>query len=342
MLSANDASIIKGMLARGDKQHDIAAFYGENGGRIAEISGGKKFADVKPAAADQLPKLTKAPPRYIYPKSPLDQQIEQLKALMRDPPENGRWVVFTPKLSDWILATLNNRNRRKRPRNIKRFAAAMAAGDWTKTGDTIKFSTEGTLLDGQNRFSASVLSGKSFTTLTVFGISDEAFAKIDTNALRTNADTMEIVGVPHSRIIAAAVRWLMIGQERGRSVTNTELHDYYREHVDAEEIQLAARRAIEVGRLLPPGSLTFLLYQFERKSKRTTEAFALDLAKQIRGGRKLLNVIETLRKQRLGRVHELEYQARIILCWNMYRRSEPVTTAALRWNEAKDEFPTIA
>jgi hypothetical protein len=38
----NDAEIatVKGMLVRGDRQHDIAAYFGINGGRIGEISTG--------------------------------------------------------------------------------------------------------------------------------------------------------------------------------------------------------------------------------------------------------------------------------------------------------------
>ncbi|TXL79502.1 hypothetical protein FHP25_06035 [Vineibacter terrae] len=35
-----ETQIIKGMLLRGDKQHDIAAYFGENGGRIAEVATG--------------------------------------------------------------------------------------------------------------------------------------------------------------------------------------------------------------------------------------------------------------------------------------------------------------
>jgi len=43
------------MIARGDRQHDIAAWFGVNGGRIAEIASGQKFANVSPAAQTNLP-----------------------------------------------------------------------------------------------------------------------------------------------------------------------------------------------------------------------------------------------------------------------------------------------
>ena len=45
-LNEADAGIVKGMLERGDRQHDIASWFGVNGGRIAEISSGKKFVDI--------------------------------------------------------------------------------------------------------------------------------------------------------------------------------------------------------------------------------------------------------------------------------------------------------
>ena len=51
ILTEEDASVVKGMLLRGDRQHDIAAWFGVNGGRIAEISTGKKFSNV--AAQDK-------------------------------------------------------------------------------------------------------------------------------------------------------------------------------------------------------------------------------------------------------------------------------------------------
>ena len=45
-LDEEDAAIVKGMLVRGDRQHDIAAWFGVNGGRIAEIATGDKFGKV--------------------------------------------------------------------------------------------------------------------------------------------------------------------------------------------------------------------------------------------------------------------------------------------------------
>ena len=54
-LTERDAAIVKGMLARGDRQHDIAAWFGVNGGRIAEIATRQKFASVAAVERSNLP-----------------------------------------------------------------------------------------------------------------------------------------------------------------------------------------------------------------------------------------------------------------------------------------------
>lgn len=48
-------SVIKAMLWRGDKQSDIAAYFGVNGGRIAEIHTGQKYQHVQGAGPYDLP-----------------------------------------------------------------------------------------------------------------------------------------------------------------------------------------------------------------------------------------------------------------------------------------------
>jgi hypothetical protein len=54
-LTDEDAAVAKGMLARGDRQHDLAAWFGVNGGRIAEIATGARFATVEAAPTQLLP-----------------------------------------------------------------------------------------------------------------------------------------------------------------------------------------------------------------------------------------------------------------------------------------------
>jgi hypothetical protein len=54
-LTEDDASLVKGMLVRGDRQHDIAAWFGVNSGRISDIANGGRFASASAAPNDRLP-----------------------------------------------------------------------------------------------------------------------------------------------------------------------------------------------------------------------------------------------------------------------------------------------
>jgi hypothetical protein len=54
-LTPFDASIIKGMRLRGDRQHDIASWFGVNPGRIAEVLNGAAFPEVEAAMPHDLP-----------------------------------------------------------------------------------------------------------------------------------------------------------------------------------------------------------------------------------------------------------------------------------------------
>ena len=51
-----ETQLVKGMLKRGDKQHDIAAYFGVNAGRIAEVATGEcVYPTAEPADPSNLP-----------------------------------------------------------------------------------------------------------------------------------------------------------------------------------------------------------------------------------------------------------------------------------------------
>lgn len=54
-LTERDAAVVKAMLARGDRQHDIAAWFGVNGGRVAEVASGSAYQNVQPEVGANLP-----------------------------------------------------------------------------------------------------------------------------------------------------------------------------------------------------------------------------------------------------------------------------------------------
>lgn len=58
-LTKADVPVVLGMQARGDRDHDIAAWFGVNQGRVAEVKDGR-YSHVTPAPSTGLP--PKGPP----------------------------------------------------------------------------------------------------------------------------------------------------------------------------------------------------------------------------------------------------------------------------------------
>jgi hypothetical protein len=54
-LSEDDAALVRGMINRGDRHHDIAAWFGVNQGRIAEVNDESLHPGIPAARADRLP-----------------------------------------------------------------------------------------------------------------------------------------------------------------------------------------------------------------------------------------------------------------------------------------------
>jgi hypothetical protein len=80
-LGYRDTCIVKGMLARADRQHDIASYFGVNGGRIAEIANGTNiYPNAQPSPEADLPPPGPYLTKYAV-QSVIDTLTEALAAL---------------------------------------------------------------------------------------------------------------------------------------------------------------------------------------------------------------------------------------------------------------------
>lgn len=75
----DEISIVKGMILRGDKQSDIAAYFGVNGGRISEVNTEKYGSDVKAQSQDRLP-----PPGPYFASGRSTLRATQTLSALRD------------------------------------------------------------------------------------------------------------------------------------------------------------------------------------------------------------------------------------------------------------------
>jgi hypothetical protein len=76
-LYRQDARIILGMSARGDKDHNIAAWFGENQGRIAEAKAGD-YGTLECAPANELPPAGPPGVKGRRLRGAIDKALEEL------------------------------------------------------------------------------------------------------------------------------------------------------------------------------------------------------------------------------------------------------------------------
>lgn len=359
MFNKDQIATVKGMLARGDKQHAIAAFFAVNGGRVAEIATGKVGANVSPAPAANLPPADfafPARPRYFKPDMPLDEQIEIFDSLSKKGPfDSARAHYISPELAEHMLK-LNppGNNRPKRVNNIALWADDMREESWGLTGEPLIFSKPPVrLLDGQHRLAACVQAGVGFKTFVVFGIDRGEFTKINTGAKKTNADALAILGVRDPNVVAAAVRWihLLSTNPLNRSaLSNDFVVDFYNDlKKQGDDVALyaycdAAREIVKLTKKqhkvpYAPGQLAGLLYFLNSVAPKATERF-LESLLHNKGSAKVLTT-KLLKILDHGRIHDVGRAAMIIKAWQMTRDGVTATASSVSWDADKEAFPTV-
>lgn len=192
-------------------------------------------------------------------------------------------VRVTPDLArEWLDRNTKNRNIRKA--TVARYARDMASGDWHMTGEPIKFSASGVLLDGQHRLTAVATAGVPVDLLVVRNLNDVAQAVMDTGDKRTASDALSLLGESHTALLAAAAR-LGISIERGRmdgrmEVTHSEVVDYVADNPDLRDavafVQPLARRTDCLPAVM--AHTTLILGRIDRQA---VAQFWLDAAEKV-------------------------------------------------------------
>ncbi|WP_408951458.1 hypothetical protein [Lysobacter sp. Hz 25] len=159
-------------------------------------------------------------------------------------------VLITPVLaSTWLRR--NEANRKLRQRAVAQYVNDIQRGAWKPTGETIKFSTTGRLLDGQHRLAAIVASGVAVRMCVATGLDNSAFDVIDTGRSRTGADVLVIegVGLRESTIVSAAMP-LILNYQRGL-VPHSRTRYPNQELIETWNTQATIRRSSQFVAKLP-------------------------------------------------------------------------------------------
>ena len=178
---------------------------------------------------------------------------------------------ITPEKAAMYLQ-LNTDNRRLRKTRVSLYADQMVRGQWLETGDPIRFSVTGRLLDGQHRLAAVLAANITIKAVIVREVPDESFRVLDSGLGRSAADALGNNTVQAvNKAAAARLLWVIEAGGDPRltsdlsSVTRSDIAQYYADHEqELVEATLAGNRmyrAFRGGNKAAWTAFCFLLYE---------------------------------------------------------------------------------
>ena len=262
-------------------------------------------------------------------------------------------VEVTPAIAaSWLLLNQGNRNPSKA--KIRRFAAAIKAGQWCVNGETIKFSVTGRLLDGQSRLRAIVLAGVPAVLEIRAGLPDVAQQSMDIGETRKGTHTLEMLGEKYPQVLAPALKLVWL-QESGRLgwtqagklgiLENMAIIPLLERHAELKaSVGWVMTTGMKLEALMQSSAAAFFHYVFGRANRTARDAFFSSLATGI--GLKETSPVYHLREALLAyraegmhRARPIELRGLVIKAWNAFRANERLTSLTFRKGE---DFPAIA
>jgi hypothetical protein len=123
------------------------------------------------------------------------------------------WRLITPRIAKEMLE-LNTKNRAIDKGTTKKYAADMREGRWITSGDTIRFSTKGVLLDGQHRLESIIESNIPSRFIVTTGVPHEAFSIIGEVRKWTTPQVLVRDGESNAKALATTAGWFVAIKNR--------------------------------------------------------------------------------------------------------------------------------
>lgn len=276
-------------------------------------------------------------------------------------------VEITPELArEWLRKVKRNRNVTKSV--VKKYAKDMSNGDWILTGESLKFSIDGFLIDGQHRLEAVIEADTTILCCVTWGIRDErAFVRMDTGRKRTPDQLVEIAfreeidgGLRNSKVITSVARrvllWEIIANKHEYSLSNSlfsdisgqAIIDYLRIGHNLTEIQWLLgdlKPSMPYKRSGAGSSLVAAMVILHKHNHPVTMDF---MNRLIYGADLKKNSPVILLRDKLmlsternrSRMWATEVMALTIKAWNKFAKGETVKSLSWRWDgNAPEKFP---
>lgn len=257
--------------------------------------------------------------------------------------------LITPTIAKQYLEA-NIRNRSVKMAIVLRYANEMSIGQWKRdTGETIKISKTGIILDGQHRLLALIKANVSLKFHVATGIEDSVFDVIDTGSTRNATDCFKIEGIKHGNTIPSIMSKYYLLKTFKSTSRNTNnrltipslLKMYYEREAYWQDTAAQTHKwYLTFAKILKPsliGGMYSLFYDIDADD-------AFEFTNQMATGQNITNNSIGFLRQKLMQDKMSQRKmsmslkdALIIKSWNFYRKGEDIKQ--LKFNTASDKFP---
>ena len=261
-------------------------------------------------------------------------------------------VLVTPEIAKGYLSKNKNNRRFKNP-TVSRYSDDMQNGRWKEnTGELIKISKNGNVLDGQHRLLAVVQSNTSIYFHFAFDVSEDVFDVLDTGSLRSSIDGFYIKGIKNATslpsIISLHYNLLNGGKskdaQKNNKLTNSEVLSKYYENTFLWDS--VARKTMawyqSFAKILTPSIIGGIYSLARNVDEVKADSFMDELCTGADISNNVVNILRnTLMKDKISlRKMPMPLKlALIIKCWNFYK--EDITPKILKWDSSSEKFPQI-
>ncbi len=261
----------------------------------------------------------------------------------------------TPDLAEqWLSVNIDNRDKKR-----ESLAYAMSNDEWMVNGETIVFSKDGILRDGQNRLMAVIESGKTIVSVIVRGIEPEAQVTMDSGVKRQVSDFLKMRGYKEYKKVAtigmALLRVDKFGLQsafykvgNGRQAATTKESLAFIEKVYESRIapiMSLSTRASCFYRCVRMGTVAPLIEMFYKVDIDATYDFVEQLSgakTQCQPIQMLANRLNKADKNKQSTITQGTVAALIVKTWNAYMQGETIATLKFTKGGAHpEEFPQI-
>jgi len=240
--------------------------------------------------------------------------------------------LISPSIAKQYLEN-NTNNRSIKPKVVNRYAKDILDGKWKRdTGEMIKISKTGVILDGQHRLYAIVKSNTPVFLHVISDLENSIFDVLDTGTIRNAGDVFKVSGIKNACVTPSIISTyfnLSSGKTgiKDARLTNSVLLDKYEDRADFYQNITNKTQSLyhSFAKILAPSLIGGMYCYFNDINPNDAESFINQLCTGVNIKNDTILVLRTrLMQDKVAprKMPSTTKSALIIKTWNAYRKND--------------------